>query len=66
MREFRKVAEEVGSGTDSLSKVIPINSPGGAPLWGVNLDLVGNDAAKTLGGTRGFLAAGDGDNGLKA
>ena len=64
--KFREVAEEGGSGPDSLSKVLTIGGPGGAPLWGGNLGLVGNNAAKTLGGTRGFLAAGDRDDRLKA
>ena len=63
---FRGVAEEGGRGTNSLIKVLPRNGPGGAPLWGGNLGLDGNEAGKNWGGTCGFLAAGDRDDGLKS
>ena len=59
---FMEVAEEGGGVPNSLIKAPPIGGPGGAPLWGGNLGLDENDAAKTLGGTRGFLAAGCGDD----
>ena len=50
MEGFIEVSEEGGSGTDSLIKVLQIGGPGGAPLWGGNLGLDGNNAAKTFRG----------------
>ena len=61
-----EVAEERGRRPDSFSKVLPIGGPGDAPFWCVNLDLDGNNAAKTGGGTHGFLAAGGGNDGSKS
>ena len=63
---FRGVAEEGGRGTNSLIKVLPRNGPGGAPLWGGNLGSDVNDDAKSLGFTRGVIAAGGGDEGSEA
>ena len=55
MGTFREVAEEGGSGTDSLRKVLPSCGLGGAPLWGGNLYFDGNDAEKLEGLHVGFL-----------
>ena len=54
-----EVAEEGGSGTDHLSKVLPCISPGGATLWVGKLGVDGSDAAKTRGGSCGFPVSGD-------
>ena len=56
-----EVSEERGSRPDSHSKVLLSGGPGSAPFWGGNMGLDGNDAAKTGGGKRGFLAAGGRD-----
>ena len=58
-----EVSEEGGSRTDSCSKVLPIGGPGGDYFLVGKMGLGGNDAAKTGGGTRGFLEAGDRDVG---
>ena len=50
------VAEEGGSGTNNFSTVLPRGVV-------VNLGVDGSDATKTRGGTRGFPASGDGDDG---
>ena len=61
-----EVADEGGSRTNSLSKVLTSGGPGSAPRWGGNLGLDDNYGAKTGGGTRGCLAAGGGDVSSKA
>ena len=66
MGTFRGVYEDGGSGTNSLSKVLPSGGPFGASLWDGNLGFDGNDAKKTLGSTRGFLEKGGRDDGSKA
>ena len=58
-----EVAEERGSRPDNFSKFLPSGGPSGASFWGGNMGLDRNDAAKTGGGTRGFLEAGGRDVG---
>ena len=62
----REVAEEVGSRPNGLSKVLPRSGPGGATLWVANLGIDGSDDGKNREGPGVFLAAGDGDEGLKS
>ena len=66
MREVREVSDVGGSGSDHLRKVLPRVGPGGATIWLENLGVDGSNAAKTRGVARGFPAAGDRYEGLKA
>ena len=65
MGEVREVAKTGGSGPDHIRKDVPCGGPGGATLWVGNLGVDGSNATKTLGGTRRFTEAGDGDEGSK-
>ena len=65
MVAVREVVEEGGIRTNHLRKVLPRGGPGGAIIWVDNLGVDVSDAAKNLGGTREFHAAGDKDGGLE-
>ena len=53
-----EVAEERGSRPDSCRKFLTSGGPIDASFWGGNMDLDGNDAAKTGRVTHDFLEAG--------
>ena len=66
MGEVKEVSDEGGRVSNHVSKVLPCGGPGGDTLWFGNLGVDGSDDAKYLEGTRGFPAAGDGDEVSKA
>ena len=65
MGAVREVSEAVEIGPDHIIKVLTSGDPGGATLWVGNLVVDVSDAEKNRGGTRGFPATFDEDEGSK-
>ena len=61
--KFGEVSEERGSRPDNCSKFLLSGGPSRDYFWGRNMGLDDSDAAKTEGGTRGFLEEGGKDVG---